>query len=200
MQIKDFFYIITVLSFFILLLEMLYSFYRKDGIYTAKQVSGNMLHWVILRIFTRIATKINILFFIAIMLATGTKNVSFNTLSFVSCLILVDFIYYLVHRVHHSLSFFWTFHFVHHSDNHLNLTTSFRVSWIEILYFNFLFTPILLLGFTGNELLLALSFLGSYQFYCHSQYIKLPKIFNFFLITPDNHRIHHDQIIKNQKH
>src|SRR5207248_9190433 len=50
-----------------------------------------------------------------------------------SCLALIanDFFYYWFHRLQHSSKWLWAEHELHHSDEHVNVTTSLRHHWLE---------------------------------------------------------------------
>jgi sterol desaturase/sphingolipid hydroxylase (fatty acid hydroxylase superfamily) len=43
-----------------------------------------------------------------------------------------DFFYYWFHRWQHSSSWLWKMHAIHHSDEHVNVTTGSRHHWLEI--------------------------------------------------------------------
>jgi sterol desaturase/sphingolipid hydroxylase (fatty acid hydroxylase superfamily) len=121
----------------------------------------------------------------------------FVLLFFIS-LILVDFMYYIFHRLHHALPLLWVFHHVHHGDKKLNLSTAYRISIVEQIYLFLFYVPILLVGVPPYMILLSHYSLVIYQFFCHSIYIKFPNFLKILFITPQLHSIHHDQEIKHQ--
>jgi len=47
--------------------------------------------------------------------------------------VLFDLTLYLWHRANHTFDWLWTFHRVHHSDRSMNVSTAFRLSFIELL-------------------------------------------------------------------
>jgi len=47
--------------------------------------------------------------------------------------VLFDLTLYLWHRASHTFGWMWTFHRVHHSDRSMNVSTAFRLSFIELL-------------------------------------------------------------------
>lgn len=103
-----------------------------------------------------------------------------------------DFLYYWNHRCGHEISLFWAAHVVHHSSEDYNLSTALRQSSGSI--FNFVF--FLPLALVGVEPLLFIA-VGSvnlvYQFWVHTQHVKKIGIFEWVLVTPSNHRVHHAQ-------
>jgi sterol desaturase/sphingolipid hydroxylase (fatty acid hydroxylase superfamily) len=52
-------------------------------------------------------------------------------LSFVTAFLLLDFLYYAVHRAQHAVPFLWRFHALHHSDPDVDVTTSVRHHPVE---------------------------------------------------------------------
>ena len=46
--------------------------------------------------------------------------------------LLLDLLMYLWHKASHSFDCLWVFHKVHHNDPYLNITTSFRIHFLEL--------------------------------------------------------------------
>jgi sterol desaturase/sphingolipid hydroxylase (fatty acid hydroxylase superfamily) len=42
-----------------------------------------------------------------------------------------DLIFYWVHRAQHHFEFLWSMHSFHHSDDDVNVTSSYRHYWLE---------------------------------------------------------------------
>lgn len=114
-----------------------------------------------------------------------------NAWSWIAALLLADFTYYWMHRFEHEIRALWAYHSVHHSSPEFNLTTAFRLAWVEGLVEWVFFLPMILLGFDLIQTLVALFFVVAYQTWIHTQKIDrlgwLDKIFN----TPSVHRVHH---------
>lgn len=111
--------------------------------------------------------------------------------SFMAAVFLSDFIYYWLHRWEHEIRVLWTMHSVHHSSEEFNLTTSLRVSWLSNIYQWLFYMPLVLLGFSLEATLVALSVNQIYGVWTHSGRIgKLGWIEHIF-VTPSNHRAHH---------
>lgn len=105
--------------------------------------------------------------------------------------LIFDFFSYWAHRISHEHRFWWTTHVVHHSGEHYNLSTTFRLSWIQNLKIVF-FLPVALTGvhpivfFTVSQLAVL------FQYWVHTEYIRrLPAWIEFVFDTPSNHRVHH---------
>jgi sterol desaturase/sphingolipid hydroxylase (fatty acid hydroxylase superfamily) len=58
--------------------------------------------------------------------------------------------------------------------------------------------PVLLLGFSLNTIIISTYTINLFSLFCHNRYINLPRFFDYLFITPENHRVHHDEDIKNQ--
>lgn len=48
-----------------------------------------------------------------------------------TALLIVDFLFYWYHRLQHRWAWLWAIHELHHSDEALNVTSSFRTYWLE---------------------------------------------------------------------
>ncbi len=48
--------------------------------------------------------------------------------------LMLDLLMYLWHKASHSFDCLWMFHKVHHNDPYLNITTSFRIHFLELVH------------------------------------------------------------------
>lgn len=127
------------------------------------------------------------------------ENRSLSLISLLSCIVLMDFLYYIYHRLDHSYKFLWAFHSVHHSDSTLNYSTALRVSWFEQIFFFVFLIPLFLIGYHPLIILLAGIVLDTYQFFCHGNYLQFPRFTEYILVTPKNHRVHHSRDAHHQR-
>ena len=141
---------------------------------------------------------VNLFFAQAIQLAAlgwlhrfAPRDWGYSPLTFLACMIGVDFCYYWRHRWEHEINILWAEHSVHHSSEEYNFSTSLRLPWITPLFGWIFFAPLALAGFPA-PLILACFFVNLlYQYWVHNDTIgKLPKL-DRFLSTPSNHRVHH---------
>ena len=51
---------------------------------------------------------------------------------FLATFLALDFLRYWLHRLHHRVPFFWQFHRVHHSSEHLNATSGLRMHAFDL--------------------------------------------------------------------
>ncbi|MCU0417958.1 MAG: sterol desaturase family protein [Cytophagaceae bacterium] len=111
--------------------------------------------------------------------------------SFILCFVFYDFWRYWAHRLAHEQRFWWASHITHHSSDYYNLTVSFRLCWVDQVKLVF-FLPVVLVGFDPLQFFLAHQIAVLYQFWQHTEVIKqLPAWFEWFFVTPTNHRVHH---------
>ena len=102
-----------------------------------------------------------------------------------------DLCYYAYHRGHHRIRLFWATHVTHHSSQHYNLSTALRQDWAPVSSI-FFWAPLALLGFEPWMILLAISWNLLYQFWIHTEKIRLmPRWFELIFNTPSHHRVHH---------
>jgi sterol desaturase/sphingolipid hydroxylase (fatty acid hydroxylase superfamily) len=112
--------------------------------------------------------------------------------------LLMDLTFYYWHRANHEVGLLWRFHNVHHVDQDLDVTTSFRFHFVEVLYST---------GFRAAQVwLLGVSPLtyAAYElvFTCetafHHSNLRLPvgveRLINKVIVTPRMHGIHHSAV------
>jgi sterol desaturase/sphingolipid hydroxylase (fatty acid hydroxylase superfamily) len=141
---------------------------------------------------------------VALSLASWTSETSFGLLRVVSLpvaaefvigFLLMDLTFYYWHRANHSIALFWRFHNVHHMDPDLDVSTSFRFHFGEVLYsVVFRALQVYLLGISVFTFLVyELVFQCATMF--HHSNVRLPitveRWLNQIVVTPRMHGIHH---------
>lgn len=112
--------------------------------------------------------------------------------SFLLLFIVQDFCYYWFHRASHRIRWFWASHVVHHSSEHLNLSTAFRQSFTYPLSGMWLFwLPIVAIGFAPEQVITMVMLSLAYQFFIHTPVVKKLGKLEWILSTPSHHRVHH---------
>ncbi len=181
------------------LAEFLYSIAKQDGEYSLRGTLGNLLRNMVTRLIQRTLHSVSSAYVFFAYIGLGYQNGPVGWSSVLACLVLVDLMYYFVHRTHHAFSFLWVFHSIHHGDDKFNLSTGMRVSWVQELYFaTLLIAPCILLGFGSGAAASALLIFSLFQTSVHTAYIHFPKWLDLFLVTPHNHKIHHEQALGSQ--
>ncbi|MDA8646290.1 sterol desaturase family protein [Porticoccaceae bacterium] len=108
-------------------------------------------------------------------------------------LLLYDFLYYWFHRISHERQFFWGSHVVHHQSEDYNLSTALRQTSTSFATTWVFFVPCFLLGMPIYMYVSVASAHLVYQFWVHTQHIGKLGLFEWFMVTPSNHRVHHAQ-------
>lgn len=107
--------------------------------------------------------------------------------------VVLEFCYYWFHRCSHRVRWFWTAHVVHHSSEHMNMTTAMRQSLLySITGWWLFFMPMVWLGVPPAVVFFLYACNLTYQYFIHTEAIgKLPPLIEFIFDTPSAHRAHH---------
>jgi len=147
---------------------------------------------------------------VALRLASWNSESPFGLLRFLSLpfttefiigFLLMDLTFYYWHWANHSIAFFWRFHNVHHVDPDLDVSTSFRFHFGEVLYsLGLKAFQIYLIGIPMvTYLVYELIFQCATMF--HHSNVRLPitveRYLNKIIVTPRMHGIHHS-IVKDE--
>ena len=113
-------------------------------------------------------------------------------------ILLIDLWMYVWHRLNHERAFLWRFHSVHHSDAALDVTTSWRFHFLEILFSELLRLPLFMLMGARIEHLLLYSLLMTPVIEFHHSNITIPsaldRLARFIIPSPMMHRLHHSRL------
>lgn len=111
--------------------------------------------------------------------------------SWIILVVVDDFFYYWFHRLGHEVKILWAGHAPHHSSEHFHLLTGLRQSWTEFFYKYGFWLPLVVVGFSPEMVLAALSFSQIWGFFTHTQVIGRLGWLEQVLSTPSHHRVHH---------
>jgi sterol desaturase/sphingolipid hydroxylase (fatty acid hydroxylase superfamily) len=114
-----------------------------------------------------------------------------NRYTFLACFLLADFIYYWFHRASHVFKPLWAFHLIHHSSPYMNLSTSYRLNWLNALVSPLFFAPLALLGFSPTVIVISYALNLLYQFFMHTEAIGKWGKLEGIIDSPSAHRVHH---------
>ncbi len=114
-------------------------------------------------------------------------------------LLLHDFGYYCFHRCQHTWAWFWAHHKLHHTEVHMNATTSFRHHWMENVYrIPFIFIPMGLVNVDGAYTVLVWDLALVWAVFTHMNLkLSLGPLTPVFA-GPQVHRIHHSSLPEHQ--
>lgn len=109
-----------------------------------------------------------------------------------AAIFLVDFVYYIDHRIGHRVRLMWAFsHSVHHSSPLFNQTTALRISFVDGFISPWYYTSVILVGFDPLLVAAAFGFNLAYQQWIHTEVIGKLGLFDRWFNSPSNHRVHH---------
>jgi len=115
-------------------------------------------------------------------------------------IVMYDFGYYWFHRCQHTWRWFWCHHKLHHTDEHMNATTSFRHHWLENVYrIPFIIIPMaLLISIDSSMPLIMYDLMLAWAIFTHMNLrLELGPLTPIFA-GPQVHRIHHSKLRQHQ--
>lgn len=138
-------------------------------------------------------TLYGLVFILALFIVSSYAPFSLPTSwwSWILALLVADLTYYWMHRFEHEVRILWAYHSVHHSSPEFNLTTALRLAWIEGLVEWVFFVPMILIGFSAIQTIIAISIVVLYQTWIHTEKIGKLGWFDTVFNTPSVHRVHH---------
>lgn len=121
----------------------------------------------------------------------GYESFGWAWYTWLVCQFLDEFSHYWVHRFNHTVRIMWAAHVVHHSSEHFNFGTSFRLSWIAKIYKPLFYIWLPAIGFHPEMVLVCLGFEIVWQFFLHTSYCPKIKWLDWAFVTPKQHQVHH---------
>ncbi|MBA6411539.1 sterol desaturase family protein [Parahaliea sp. F7430] len=107
--------------------------------------------------------------------------------------VLYDFCYYWLHRFGHERTILWAAHVAHHQSEDYNLSTALRQTSTGFLLGWVFYIPMYLLGIPAEVVVTVGSLNLIYQFWVHTEHVPKLGWYEWFFVTPSNHRVHHAQ-------
>ena len=174
----------------VICLEIFLSNYYNRKVYSWKETAVNFYFSLLnggIDLAIRGAYFILLTWFYAFHQFTITNSI----LYWVMLALVMDFLFYWLHRMEHYCRLFWAVHVTHHSCEKINFTVGFRSSVFQPLYRFIFFIPLTLAGFQPIDILFLYSLTQFWAIFVHTEFIGrlgwLEKIF----VTPSHHRVHH---------
>lgn len=119
-------------------------------------------------------------------------NIPINVFTVILTFFIAEFGFYWYHRLSHETPLLWTLHHTHHSGMKMNLTTAVRLNWIGAFVSPLFYLPFVVIGFSGDVLLICIALGLFFQYFLHTEAIKkLGLLEGLFFNTPSAHRVHH---------
>ena len=104
-----------------------------------------------------------------------------------------DFCYYWHHRLGHERNVLWAAHSVHHQSEDYNLSTALRQTSTGFVFGWVFYLPMAVLGVPLLVFVTVATLNLLYQFWVHTRHISKLGWFEWFFVSPSNHRAHHAQ-------
>lgn len=113
-------------------------------------------------------------------------------LLYVIAFLALDFAGYWVHRLAHTVNFFWNNHIIHHSSEEFNLACALRQS-ISVYFriYAFLLIPAAIFGVPQQVIAVVAPLHLFAQFWYHTRHINKMGWLEYIIVTPAHHRVHH---------
>ena len=114
-------------------------------------------------------------------------DIKSSVLIYILAFIGIDFAGYWVHRINHSINYFWNHHIIHHSSEEFNLACALRQSISNFFSLTFVFLiPTAIIGIPAEVVAHLFA-----QYWYHTRLIKKMGILEYIIVTPSHHRVHH---------
>jgi alkylglycerol monooxygenase len=111
---------------------------------------------------------------------------------YTAAFIALDFAGYWIHRLSHSINFFWNRHVIHHSSEEFDLACALRQSIsVFVNIFSFFLIPAAILGVKPEVIAVVAPLHLFAQFWYHTIYINKMGFLEKIIVTPSHHRVHH---------
>ena len=116
----------------------------------------------------------------------------------VAGIVILDFsVGYLAHRLLHLFPVLWRFHRVHHSDEFVDATTTYRTHPVETVWrFLFVIVPVWMLGIPAQAVVIKRLVSAGNGILEHSNirfWRPLDRVVSLVWVTPNVHKIHHSR-------
>jgi len=122
----------------------------------------------------------------------AVTHIQASWLLYVIAFLALDFSGYWVHRLAHSVNFFWNNHIVHHSSEEFNLACALRQSIsVFVRIYAVLLIPAAILGVPEKVIAVVAPLHLFAQFWYHTRHINKMGFLEYIIVTPAHHRVHH---------
>jgi alkylglycerol monooxygenase len=112
-------------------------------------------------------------------------------INWVLAFVLIDFVFYIYHRMSHRVRFLWAIHMSHHSSEEMNFAVSFRQAWFGPVSKIPFFIILPLIGLDPTIIAVAGVISTLWGIVGHTQIINKLGSLEWIFNTPSHHRVHH---------
>lgn len=186
-------FILLAIPFFLLtiLAEYIYGRIKKKEYYNFEDFITNMNIGIGNQALSAIFKAVILMVYDYTVRNFAFFTIEASVLSFITCIVLYDFLFYWAHRWGHEWNLYWGAHIVHHQSEEYNLSVALRQSWFHNLMAIAIFMPIPFLGFDIITFGVAAAFQTLYQYWIHTRHVGKLGPLEWVLNTPSHHRVHH---------
>ena len=182
--------VVYAILFTFIVIEMIWSWRRQKHVYDVKDTAANITIFIGY-ILSKLVSAGYQLAFLGIFYQYRVHTFHRSLPLFLITIVAVDFCYYWFHRISHVVKFFWAFHFIHHSSQHMNFSVAYRLNWFSFLISPIFYIPLVLIGIPTFYVIGAYALNLFYQFFLHTEAIRRLGPIEYVFNTPSNHRVHH---------
>ncbi|MCW7551536.1 sterol desaturase family protein [Endozoicomonas gorgoniicola] len=187
-------YIVFAIPVFILLIaiEIIVTIVRKKDYYRFSDAI-NSLSAGMISITSGILTKIvSVTIYAGLFSVFALWDMSVESLwVWVFGFLFYDLCYYWTHRMGHEINVLWAAHAVHHQSEEYNLTTALRQTSSGFIFGWLFYVPMAVVGIPPVVFFTVGLINLLYQFWVHTRHVPKLGWFEWFFVTPSNHRVHH---------
>ena len=186
--------ILFAIPFFLalILLEIIVSKRLNKPVYRFHDAVTSINIGFISELFRSIAKLMSIAVYAVVVehVASFTWDIK-NPAVWVLAFFMYDFFYYWAHRSGHEVNLLWASHVVHHSSEEFNLSTAFRQSWTNQIFYWIFYLPMAIAGIPVQVFVITALASAIYQFWVHTRLVSKLGWFERVFVTPSHHRVHH---------
>ena len=176
-----------------ILIEALISGFNRKSLYKNKDTlcTSGLLFGNILMGFAIKGTTLGLHIFLYQFRIFDLANVIPLWAMWLMTFILIDFVFYIYHRLSHRVRFLWAIHMSHHSSEEMNFAVSMRQAWLGPVSKIPFFIVLPILGLDPTIIAVAGVISTLWGVVGHTQIVGKLGPLEWILNTPSHHRVHH---------
>mgnify|MGYP005746906637 CR=1 FL=1 len=176
-----------------ILIETLISGFNKKSLYKNKDTlcTSGLLFGNILMGFAIKGATLGLHIFLYQFRVFDLANVIPLWAMWLMTFILIDFVFYIYHRLSHRVRFLWAIHMSHHSSEEMNFAVSMRQAWLGPVSKIPFFIVLPILGLDPTIIAVAGVISTLWGVVGHTQIVGKLGPLEWILNTPSHHRVHH---------
>jgi sterol desaturase/sphingolipid hydroxylase (fatty acid hydroxylase superfamily) len=184
--------IIIPIFYLLIIIEAVYAYSKKKFNFRSMDTISSLSSGTTNAIKDLLGLTIIIISYDWVLERVALFEIKNDWLVYILAFIALDFANYWIHRLDHSINFFWNEHVVHHSSEEFNLAVALRQSISTFFNLSFIFMlPAALLGISTEVIAVVTPLHLFAQFWYHTEHIGKLGWLEYIIVTPSQHRVHH---------